>query len=34
MLNMDMLVELYGDAIFGLCRKLADNSHDAEDLYQ
>lgn len=34
MLHMDDLVEQYGDALFGLCRKLTQNRHDAEDLYQ
>ena len=34
MLTVETLVETYGDAIFGLCRKLTGDKHDAEDLYQ
>jgi len=34
LLDMETLVETYGKAIYGLCRKLTQNPHDADDLYQ
>lgn len=34
MLDIETLVETYGKAIYGLCRKLTQNQHDADDLYQ
>lgn len=32
--NIETLVEEYGKLIYGLCRKLTDSIHDADDLYQ
>lgn len=34
MLTIEILVADYGKAIYGLCRKLTQNTYDAEDLYQ
>ncbi len=34
MLDVELLVEQHGKAIYGLCRKLTGSVHDADDLYQ